>query len=306
MHGLRVGKICDANLAFLEEEQKKHERCEEIRILYVALTRAKEKLILVADDRKGAQKAARGFVQAGLFPDGATPCVGGDEVAVPVSYFAYERPENFVYHVAKPSVPAAITQKLSAWKTVFSARCERYEKLQAEQRLSPSARVEQAGLLSPQQQAAAELGTVCHRALQILVAHPELSGQAAAHRAAAETGFPAREQEAGALLSAFCQAEIFREIQTCRLLGAEMPFSYLAESGLVENGLMDVVLERADGSVWIVDYKTDQIPADGPQALLDKYRPQLSVYQQAARQLFAGKPVRCSAVFLRAFAAVDL
>ena len=69
MHGVAVGKICDVNLAFLEEEKKKHTRCEEVRVLYVALTRAKEKLLLVGDGREQAQKGAFRFVAAGLFPD---------------------------------------------------------------------------------------------------------------------------------------------------------------------------------------------------------------------------------------------
>ena len=78
-----------------------------------------------------------------------------------------------------------------------------------------------------------------------------------------------------------------------------MPFSYVAENGLIENGVMDAVLENSDGTIWVVDYKTDKIPAGGTQQLVEKYRPQLTVYQRAAQKLFPGKKVICSAVFLR-------
>ena len=85
-----------------------------------------------------------------------------------------------------------------------------------------------------------------------------------------------------------------------------MPFSYAAENGLVQNGVIDAVFERSDGSIWVVDYKTDKIPTGGLQTLLEKYRPQLEVYQQAAQKIFAGKTVRCSAVFLRAGESVEI
>ena len=70
---------------------------------------------------------------------------------------------------------------------------------------------------------------------------------------------------------------------------------------------MDIVLERPDGSIWVADYKTDRIvPGAEKDALDEKYSAQLAVYRQAAQKLFPGKAVRCSAVFVRTFAAVDL
>ena len=86
-----------------------------------------------------------------------------------------------------------------------------------------------------------------------------------------------------------------------------MPFSFLTEEGNIESGVMDAVLECPDSSIWVVDYKTDKVePGQERQLLEEKYRLQLGVYQAAAQKLFAGRPVRCSAVFIRTFAAVDL
>lgn len=65
-------------------------------------------------------------------------------------------------------------------------------------------------------------------------------------------------------------------------------------SGMVEGHLLQAVIDRtfieSDGSRWIVDYKTSR-PASGqsPKAFLqeegEKYRPQLTAYQQLFRQL---------------------
>ncbi len=300
MHGLRAGKICDANLAFLEEEQKKHERCEEVRILYVALTRAKEKLLLVADGRKGAEKAARAFVEAGLWPDGQTEKLGPEEIAVPVSYFAYEDPAAFIYRTHPAQEIALTSLDLAKWKTAFDARKARYEKLQVEQTLSPSERVESNTLLAPEQQAAAEVGTVCHRAMQILLTQPQPDVGQVLTQAARETGLVTREQAAAEIITPFVTSDVCAQLRACKLIAAEMPFSYAAESGLVESGVIDAVLERPDGTIWVVDYKTDKIPAGGTQQLVEKYRPQLTVYKSAAQKLFPDKEVVCSAVFLRA------
>ncbi|MBO7190593.1 MAG: UvrD-helicase domain-containing protein [Elusimicrobiaceae bacterium] len=306
MHGLRAGKICDANLAFLEEEQKKHERCEETRILYVALTRAKERLVLVGDERKGAEKAARAFSNSGLWPDGKSRELGQDEVQIPVCYFNYTEPADFIYYSQTPRPNYAALHELAAWKKAYQARDTRYDKLLAEIALSPSARVQNNEKLSPAQQAGAEIGSLCHRTLQILFTLPEIDVTQALEQAAQETGLGARKQEAAAIIKPFVLSALFRQLKACKLLAAEMPFSYVGENGLVENGIIDGLFELPDGKIWVVDYKTDLPSASGTQGLLEKYRPQLAVYQAAAQKIFPEKAVRCSAVFVRAFAAEDL
>lgn len=306
MHGLRAGRVCDANLAFLEEEQKKHERCEEVRILYVALTRAKEHLLLVADGRKGAEKAAAAFVTAGLWPQETRKQVGGDEVQVPVSYFTYDKPENFLYRQSRPLPEEVLAPDLQAWRQTYDARRARYEQLLSEQSLSPSERVASPETPAAAQPGGAEIGSVCHRTLQLLLMQPSLPVQTALHQAVADTGFTQVEEQAAAVVLPFVKSELFTSIRQSRCLACELPFSFLAQDGQVVSGIMDAVLRRPDGTIWVVDYKTDLIPPQGPEVLLEKYRPQLAVYQEAARQLFATGEVRCSAVFLRAFAACDL
>ena len=306
MHGLRAGKICDANLAFLEEEQKKHERCEEIRILYVALTRAKEHLILVADGRKGAEKAAAPFVAAGLFPHEKVPCLGREEVQVAVSYFDYIPPEQFLYRPVVTATPGQAPQELVQWRKTYEQRRARYHTLLAQTSLSPSQLVQENRPFSVSQQSGAVLGTVCHRALQLIAKNPSTPLAEAVREAAGTTGLLSCEQEALELLEPFVRSDVFAEIKKCRLLASEMPFSFVNEAGLVSSGVMDAVLQQADGTVWVLDYKTDHIPAEGLTSLLEKYRPQLTVYAKAARKLFTVRPVRCSAVFVRAFAACDL
>ncbi len=306
MHGLRVGRICDANLAFLEEEQKKHERCEETRILYVALTRAKERMLLLGDGRKGAEKAARGFASAGLLPQATCTQVGNDEIQIPVSCFTYDKPEHFIYRQVQAPLAKEPLQDLPIWRRAYQARKACYDRLRKEQVWAPSALGEENPDLSAAQQIGAEVGTVCHRALQLILTNPSASVEAVIHQVAQAANLLNRESQAAEILLPFIQSKTFAELKRSTCLASEMPFSFVTPGGLVESGVMDAVLRQPDGTIWVIDYKTDQIPAQGPKDLLEKYRPQLTVYAQAARRLFAGERIRCSAVFVRAFAICDL
>ncbi len=310
MHGLRVGGVCDVNLAFLEEEQKKHDKCEEVRVLYVALTRAKEKMLLVADSRPGAQKAAAAFAAAGLFPDGEEKpsALKDGALAVPVCYAAYQKPDTFRYQHISPGGASETVREVAAWRKAYDKRKARYENLLAEnQKRAPSELVQAADTLTEAQRAGAELGTVCHRALEQLLGEKDPDVKQAVRRAAASAGALLRTEEAGKLLEDFVRSPLFAEMSLCKVLAREMPFSFLTESGQVESGVMDAVLECPDGSIWVADYKTDNIPPGAEAAVLEeKYRPQLTVYGRAAQKLFPDRKVRCSAVFVRTFAAVDL
>ena len=310
MHGLRVGGVCDVNLAFLEEEQKKHNKCEEVRVLYVALTRAKEKMLLTADARTGAQKAAAAFAAAGLFPDGEEKpsALKDGALAVPVCYAAYQNPDTFRYQHISPGGASETVREVAAWRTAYARRKARYDDFLAHrQKRAPSELAQAPDTLTDAQRAGAELGTVCHRALERLLGRGETDAKQAARAAAEAAGAPQRADEAEALVSAFAQSPLFAQMRACRILACEMPFSFLTERGEVESGVMDIVLERPDGSIWVADYKTDRIvPGAEKDALDEKYSAQLAVYRQAAQKLFPGKAVRCSAVFVRTFAAVDL
>ena len=307
MHGLRAGRVCDANLAFLEDEQKKHERCEEIRILYVALTRAKEKLLLTADGRKGAAKAAAPFALAGLFPDGDTDVLTHEALTVPVSYQKYRAPETFRYLHVAPSQMLFAPQG-STWRAVHEARAVRYQALiSGAQNRAPSELLQTGRELTEAQRIGAELGTVCHGALERFLSGRTPALQQAVAEAASSAGAPLRASDAQAVLGPFVASPLYTELSACKFLAGEMPFSFLTEEGNIESGVMDAVLECPDSSIWVVDYKTDKVePGQERQLLEEKYRLQLGVYQAAAQKLFAGRPVRCSAVFIRTFAAVDL
>ncbi len=305
MYGLRVGALCDINLAFLEEEQKKHSRCEEVRILYVALTRAEEKLILTADNRAGAAKAARAFVAAGLFPDGKQTAVG--EGQIPVSYQTYQEPREFIYqHVASTSIKDDMPA-LSSWKDAYEKRLQTYQEQLSQARKQAPSQLEENDLFTQEQRLGAQLGTICHYALEALCTQPKTDLAQACTWGAKRAGATQRAEEAVSVLSPFVNSPLYHTLRACKLLAAEMPFILPLENKTVQQGIIDAIFERPDGTLWLVDYKTDRVsPGQERNVFNQKYRAQLTVYQQAAQQVFTGKTVRASVVFVRTFAAVDL
>lgn len=304
MYGLRAGTLCDVNLAFLEEEQKKHSRCEEVRILYVALTRAKEKLVLVADNREGAAKAARAFVAAGIFPDGQNELIG--ELAVPVQYYPYQDPRTFIYQQASSSKSTDAIVSLKEWKSKYEERLKAYQNLLTASRRQIPSGLKNSDLFTEEQYHGAELGTACHYALEALFGQ-EISLEQACAFGAKRAGAPSRVNEAVATLLPFVSSPIYNTLKSCKLLATEMPFAVTLPDQTVQNGVMDAVFEQADGILWIVDYKTDRVePGQEAELFARKYQAQLSAYQQAAKQIFPGKTVRASVIFVRTFAVVDL
>ena len=306
MHGLRVGKIADANLLFLEEEQKKHSRCEEIRVLYVGLTRAKEHMVLVADNRKNTSQLAQAFRRCGLFPSGDSEQkeLKQLELTVPVSLMPYQETDEFIFRTSSQEREVPFEHDVPAWKTAFSARKAKYEQMAGEKNLAPS---ELAGLvlLSEEQRIGAEVGTVCHRALELLVSRKETDAATAVKQAAASTAFAQHEEAAAGIIVPFSKSPLFKQISSCEVLACEMPFSF-AQEGIVTSGVIDLLLKKADGTVWALDYKTDRVHPGGEGKILGKYRPQLAVYSQAVQKLFPKQKVICSVVLLRTFAALDL
>lgn len=309
MHGLSVGKICDVNKAFLEEEQKKHSACEEVRILYVALTRAKEKLLLLGDERDGFIKSAAPFMAAGVFPDleTQTPLLQVDNLTIPVYYSHGQRPDAFRFAQHTPCVSHEKLPDPIAWKQSFEQRSKQYEKWIKQSRMQTPSALEETTLISEQQRAGAQLGTICHRALELLLTNPKLSAQEACRQAASQCAAPERTEETLQLIEPFVQSVLFTQLKACEILACEMPFSYLSKEGQLTSGLIDVLAKRPDGMLWIVDYKTDRIlPGQEVPTLVQKYQGQLNAYKEAISQLFAGEKIICSAVFIRTFASAEL
>ncbi len=96
------------------------------------------------------------------------------------------------------------------------------------------------------------------------------------------------------LAKAFLGSSLCDEIGDGRV-GAEVPF-VLSVAGTLVRGSIDLLVERADGSVLVVDYKTDRLGDRDPEQIVSRYAVQRDLYALAAAA--RGTPVETAYVFL--------
>ena len=294
-HGFRVGPYDDICLAWLEEEQKEHARCEEVRVLYVALTRAREKLLLVGNEESEGRTVAEMLGKGGFFPpSGQKPPQLGPEGELQVLYVPYQRAEEFIYsyHTAPSARPQE--KQLQQWRKCIEARRAEYAALCAA--TGPQAPSALAAEPAAADKTAAELGTLVHAALAQGWTQAQPSVTHCLQAAVRETGLARYAEEAAGILNGFFASPLYRRLRTQELLGAEVPFSRRTEQGIV-SGSIDLLLRDKEGTVWVYDFKTDR--TSQPQQSAERYRPQLQAYAQAARCMYPQSRVRTAVVFVR-------
>ncbi len=119
-----------------------------------------------------------------------------------------------------------------------------------------------------------EAGTYLHRCFEVLGSHPDLAGQM--ERLTGVSVSPeaeARIAEAVGRFETWLQGQ-FRIESVMR----EWPVLMLNENGTVVSGEADLVIETADGT-WVIDHKSDR--NTDPGAAFRQYEAQLSAYARA-------------------------
>ncbi len=97
-----------------------------------------------------------------------------------------------------------------------------------------------------------------------------------------------------ALIGAFLSSPLREEIGAARV-SAEVPF-VIEVGGTLVRGSIDLLVERPDGSVLVVDYKTDRLEGREPHEMVSRYAVQRDLYALAAAA--RGRPVETAYAFL--------
>ncbi len=112
-----------------------------------------------------------------------------------------------------------------------------------------------------------------------------------------EQGLEANDEQVAmalGLAKAFLGSSLCDEVGDSRV-GAEVPF-VLSVAGTLVRGSIDLLVERADDSVLVVDYKTDRLRDRDPEQMVARYAVQRDLYALAAAA--RGTPVETAYVFL--------
>lgn len=302
LHGLRVGKYPDINLAWLEEEQQLHAQCEEIRILYVALTRAREKMIVLGNAKMEAKTIASMFMRAGRFPTAEKEHSLGGEARLKIRYVPVQEPSGFIYRQKPVSAVAGQIFSLENWKNLIACRQSEYQAYKDRPLLQAPSNKPNPVFSDP---SAMKLGTVIHAALAYLWHNPQSKVETACtwgcHIAESEDLWaPAKE-----VLAFYLASSLHARLCQMDPLAVEMPFIHQTEQG-VQRGTVDLLLQDSQGTVWIIDYKTDHVEEEELEQAALQYHGQITAYKQAVEKLYPNKKVKTAVVFVRNAEMIEL
>ena len=135
-------------------------------------------------------------------------------------------------------------------------------------------------------------GNVLHGLLQRLPDVPETERETATRRFLSRPSYdlmPRQIEEWGAEALAITNDPTFADLFSARSR-AEVAITGIVGE-LVVSGQIDRLVER-DDEVWVVDYKSNRPPPRDPRHVPESYRAQLAVYKSVLRGLYPGKAIR--------------
>jgi ATP-dependent helicase/nuclease subunit A len=277
------------DFAELRDERRAAEAAEEQRIYYVAMTRARERLILSGAARFASwpanEASAISWLAPALVPDladrleggGAAPEVVPGAAGLPVALtlcdparagrlLAGPRPTA----EAEPAEPLAVGPSSPSLRPPASELRHSYTALADYERCGYRYYLQRVLSLADVDPppptaagiAAAPRGILVHQLLEQLdFADPRPPDPARVAAAAAGAGIaltPADSAGIASLAGAFGQSPLCARLAAARGVRREEPFAFVLDGELVR-GVIDVCASGVDGTLLIVDYKTDML-----------------------------------------------
>ena len=143
--------------------------------------------------------------------------------------------------------------------------------------------------------AGTSVGRAVHAVLQTIDLKTRAGIEDTARAQAVAEGIPRRESDIARLTRVAIESEIVRRAVESGRYWREVPVGVPVGDGALE-GFIDLLFETPSGGLVIVDYKTDTLREDQTAAAAERYRPQASAYALAVSRA-TNKPVE-EVVFL--------
>ena len=307
------------NLAWVRHARatRTHEEAEEKRVLYVACTRARERLVLVNSNLarpapwRDALSALGYSVTDGVPPDG------------PLG------PHGVTHRsLTSAGAPGALPRPTldERWQEAGRRFAEIAATLaQTEPPVrSPARAAVETGRRGPVpspvpgpgagREVARLAGIAVHAGLQ----RWDLRNKASLRALAREAVGPVLEEETGAgadlrarvlaetegIIEAFLRSPLPGRLAEAIVLGRDVPILFTDDGGVTWSGTCDLVYRDAHGLV-VADYKTERLEGD-PDAAAARHRRQMEIYLEAFRRALPGGAARAEVLFVRAGVSVAL
>ncbi len=328
VYGCKFPLIWNAGQVFLQEKDQIREKAEQRRVMYVGMTRARDRLIL-----SGGQLAKPiGESFFGYLQDVADGEIGNLEdeivhignatirqsVVTSRDVFSSESKQNISQsHVPAPKRAEPLSREKDrerkiAWQQIVQNRAFLSPSLLHSSQTSGPFSFGQARLKLASQQ----VGTFVHQVLEQwdfqLDSHTFLEPLRAFFLKGHLGDLDHEEtlavvSDIEKLMETFLHSSPYRELQHATILGREVPFVMPwverelrteNEKSQVMEGVIDVVYELA-GDVWVGDYKTDRVTDLNLVGYAERYHQQAQVYMKAVSESLGLDVKGCKLIFLR-------
>jgi ATP-dependent helicase/nuclease subunit A len=317
--GIRVGSFTDLAGVYIAEKNRLRAEEEAKRVLYVAMTRAREHLIISSGP--SARKFTGNFL--GMLDEAAQDQIGratrSTNVEIGPGKLAVELVEA---NLTAPGAGASRKKPRHGkrnWQDYMEVWRRRERNYQAalqsatfvtptslkrqEQEVTEGAVTTQA--VTKERTPAMLVGELAHRFLE----HWDFAGDRNLLRhqlgAFLSASVPAEYnqdanrigEELRAILDRFINSGIYAELRKARILGREVPL-LMPWNGQIMEGVIDLIYER-NGLLYLADYKTDRIEAKDLRLGAERYRRQAEIYSEAARRSLKREVAAFKLIFLR-------
>ncbi len=293
-----VGDFQTSGYEALKDDEKRERDAEGIRLQYVAATRAKDHLVvsLYRGSKRSEKTPANGYdvlleEKPDLWntipddhPDTAPPPPAAPAAPPPNGTLAARQRwlnerDGILSRQGKPASVAA-TKLVQIDKALDESEDETEEKAREPWRRG---------------RAGTAIGRAVHAVLQTVDLETGDGIEETARAQAAAEGIPDRYDEVERLSRTAVESDIVKRAAASGGYWREVPVGVLVGDGVLE-GFVDLLFEDADGSLVVVDYKTDAVSRAQAAERADSYRLQAGGYALAVQEA-TGKRVS-QAVFL--------
>jgi ATP-dependent helicase/nuclease subunit A len=324
--GLRIGSIADLAGLYIAEKSRLRSAEEQKRLLYVAMTRARENLIVSC--APSSRRSSGSFLS--MLDGTLNECIAGAESSQSVSLgggsIAIEVVNESLTAPSRSKVKSASTKTTSNWQPFVDAWARRSAAHEKGQRSAPFLTPT---LLKRQEEISTETGDTMNG--KIYRQTPALLVGDLAHRFLQDWEFtggvkdferqldhfidhalPSEfessrreiESELREIFGAFFSSKAYADFAQSHILGREVPLLMPWNSQIME-GVIDLVYEK-NNLLYLADYKTDRVARNELSQAAERYRQQAEIYSQAVKQSLRREIAGFKIIFLRLGEAVEL
>jgi ATP-dependent helicase/nuclease subunit A len=326
LSGLRIGSISDLAGLYIAEKSRLRSAEEQKRLLYVAMTRAREHLIISC--APSSRRANGSFLS--MLDGTLNECVASAEssrtVPLGAGTVAIEVVSASLTAPSRAKVKPAAIKKEPDWQPfvdTWTRRGALYEKAQQSAPfLTPTQLKRREEALTEagdpmhnqtrRKTPALVVGDLAHRFLQNWRFSRGVDNFAEELRDLITCALPSefessRREIESDLQDIFCnffRSKTYIDLTQSNILGREVPLLMPWNNRIME-GVIDLIYEK-NGLLYLADYKTDRIARNELGQGAERYRLQAEIYSQAVKQSLGREPVAFKVIFLRVGEAVEL